>query len=471
MCALQTWSPPGKKSDEGRGVLIDYGRLNAYNEAHRSGRAPSEITNCFSRLLLPPLRPKLAKKKKKKEKKGKDASKYLTIRDLFEDRQQHEIHLYLGEIHKQDAEGGKKKKGGSEFSDLPTVTRPKIELFAEALWEKSTFKRTPAEREDMKQLLRELWPDELRDKVSPEVIDYLSGTIIAEKYRDRGMVISGNNGLCVLLSGSVRTRSPRHLRLDFDADEYAEAETPPVGGGRKLHVGEWFGALVPYANRKMSSGLMSCQVLSDECWIARIFPGDYERAVARHNKSILSDKIQLVQACPNYRNWSPHLLKILADAITIKRYRRGDVVLTYGKQPDHVILLRTGEVDVYKLLPVYGGTYRRVRVDRLEAGDTFGEASMIRAAPLTVLCVAAADRCEIGCLAASKCGDLGPTVRALLEQFTADYGHLDMAAVKRTMLQQECDKDWSRGKSQIVTSLMRRKNIMHGIGKWSGTCM
>jgi diguanylate cyclase (GGDEF)-like protein len=122
-----------------------------------------------------------------------------------------------------------------------------------------------------------------------------------------------------------------------------------------------------------------------------------------------------VRRSPLFSSFSGDELVAVIHSLRLHAYAPGQIVVSEGEPGDSLFVLASGSARVF----VEGPERRHREVRRLEAGDFFGEISLLTGSPRTATVVAAVE-CEV--LELDRAAVLGiaahhPTVRATIERF------------------------------------------------------
>ena len=125
-----------------------------------------------------------------------------------------------------------------------------------------------------------------------------------------------------------------------------------------------------------------------------------------------------VRLSPLFSSFSAEELVAVIHSLRLHAYSPGQIVVSEGEPGDSLFVLASGSARVY----VEGPERRHREVRRLEAGDFFGEISLLTGSPRTATVVATTD-CEV--LELDRAAVLGiaarhPAVRATIERFCRD---------------------------------------------------
>lgn len=78
----------------------------------------------------------------------------------------------------------------------------------------------------------------------------------------------------------------------------------------------------------------------------------------------------------------PYERDIIADALEVKKFEDGDVVVKQGEEGDIFYIISKGEVTVTQSRSIHGQTVGKpIEVTRLRKGDYFGELALITNKP------------------------------------------------------------------------------------------
>ncbi|XP_019638376.1 PREDICTED: cyclic nucleotide-binding domain-containing protein 1-like [Branchiostoma belcheri] len=371
----------------------------------------------------------------------------------------HDIRVHLSKLHREQRRENPQQQRQACIRTLRKILR------------KMPFERSAREHHMVYKGLQLF--STLADQVSNEVLKEMATVAKLDVWRETGVPVFGNQGLHLVLKGSVRPQTLPYIKLLSQVAEF-DCPTPIMEDiTPELGVGDCFGTLERVEGRESNSRILT--VLTQEpCEFLIIYGNDYKKVVEQLEHRDKSEKTQLVQACPVYQLWPRLAVGQLARIISWEQFDPNWVVVTEGSKAPFIAFIKSGEchvlreVEALHKLPNGQRVKKRkqVVVGRLKEFESFGEVSVLENVPFTCSVVTATP-VTMGVITEEKLSELDDTTRQLLLQSAApNFAHLSQDDIHDEYMSQEMKREWNEYKHGIVIESINALGIRPGYGKW-----
>ncbi|XP_078608136.1 cyclic nucleotide-binding domain-containing protein 1-like [Branchiostoma floridae x Branchiostoma japonicum] len=374
----------------------------------------------------------------------------------------HDIRIHLSKLHREQRRENPQQQRQACIRTLRKILR------------KMPFERSAREHHTVFKGLQLF--STMADQVSDEVLKEMATVAKLDVWRETGVPVFGNQGLHLILKGSVRPQTLPYIKLLSQVAEF-DCPTPILEDiTPELGVGDCFGTLERVEGRESNSRILT--VLTQEpCEFLIIYSNDYKKVVEQLEHRDKSEKTQLVQACPVYQLWPRLAVGQLARIISWEQFDPNWVVVTEGSKAPFIAFIKSGEchvlreVEALHKLPNGQRVKKRkqVVVGRLKEFESFGEVSILENMPFTCSVVTATP-VSMGVITEEKLSELDDTTRQLLLQSSApNFAHLSQDDIHDEYMSQEMKREWNEYKHGIVIESINALGIRPGYGKWKKT--
>ncbi|XP_078690251.1 cyclic nucleotide-binding domain-containing protein 1-like [Branchiostoma floridae x Branchiostoma belcheri] len=371
----------------------------------------------------------------------------------------HDIRVHLSKLHREQRRENPQQQRQACIRTLRKILR------------KMPFERSAREHHTVYKGLQLF--STMSDQVSDEVLKEMATVAKLDVWRETGVPVFGNQGLHLVLKGSVRPQTLPYIKLLSQVAEF-DCPTPIMEDiTPELGVGDCFGTLERVEGRESNSRILT--VLTQEpCEFLIIYGNDYKKVVEQLEHRDKSEKTQLVQACPVYQLWPRLAVGQLARIISWEQFDPNWVVVTEGSKAPFIAFIKSGEchvlreVEALHKLPNGQRVKKRkqVVVGRLKEFESFGEVSVLENVPFTCSVVTATP-VTMGVITEEKLSELDDTTRQLLLQSAApNFAHLSQDDIHDEYMSQEMKREWNEYKHGIVIESINALGIRPGYGKW-----
>ncbi|KAK7118602.1 hypothetical protein R3I94_022180 [Phoxinus phoxinus] len=284
-------------------------------------------------------------------------------------------------------------------------------------------------------------------------------TVTTVETWDRGQIIFGHNGFCLILKGSVKPFSHETIKED------QAASTIAAGGS--------FGSCEP-VNAIDGDANIQCVLTLETCEILKISRSGYEKV----KKDILAQdhhvKMSLIQGCQLYLHWPKLSINHLVDSIQLKTFPANQVLVKEGKICPFVAFIGRGDCNILqdvgslkKTVDKKGCRIRFVLVGKLGPKQSFGEVSILLNQPSPCTIITATE--VHGGIIQPEClkGLDSVTTSLILQTAQPMCGKLSEEEVMKEFLTQERMKKWEHEKSKILSDALFYNGVHPGRGKWT----
>ncbi|CAM4723460.1 unnamed protein product [Leuciscus chuanchicus] len=275
-------------------------------------------------------------------------------------------------------------------------------------------------------------------------------TVTTVETWDRGQIIFGHNGFCLILKGSVKPFRHETIKEDRVASMIA------VGGS--------FGSCEP-VNYIDGDANIQCVLTLKTCEILKISRSGYKKV----KKDFLAQdhhvKMYLIQGCQLYLHWPKLSINHLVDSIQLKTFPANQVLVKEGKICPFVAFIGREECNIHqdvgslrKTVDKKGCRIRFVLVGKLGPKQSFGEVSILLNQPSPCTVITATE--VHGGIIQPECLkglDSVTTTSLILQTAQPMCGKLSEEEVMKEFLTQERMKKWEHEKGVLFMENAQRE--------------
>lgn len=413
---------------------------------------------------------------------GKKEVKMLEVNEnppsIYDDPLLHDIRIYTNQERK-----GRNVKELADEEDLVVRRAEVMDTVVNLMTAKPCFERNRSENKALASALEFLWPPKLVHALQcldgvKSILPDLVTVAALEVYPETGQTVFGNQGLRLVLTGSLKPQTVPYLCVDMKPDDDERTFRTPTPllkrKSMKIMPGAWLGTLRKIEGRDVNSKILTA-VTTEPTQLLKIGVADYTRILEKIKMRLENHSVSVIQACAPYKLWPNMSLKKLAKHIEWQKLAVNSVIVNEGDVAPSICIMKKGSCDIYKhvhaikILPngARHKVVKSVHIGVMNEGDSFGEHSVINSEPFTCSVVTSTP-CELGVIPAEKLDELDATTKALLVQSTqARFEDIDEEEVHKRFIKQEMDDDWVKTKQNILLSTLNYCGIQPGYGKWA----
>ncbi|XP_065065170.1 cyclic nucleotide-binding domain-containing protein 1-like [Rhopilema esculentum] len=318
--------------------------------------------------------------------------------------------------------------------------------------------------------------------ISRKVLQKLVTTAYLEKW-EANFTVFGDSGLYLIIKGACApypaAETPKVPAIQREDSEIlfddVTMESPSSKRMYTLTVGDHFGRLEHTDDsEEFASGILSVTTL-ENCELLRFASTSYERVAKQVKDAEYNDKVQLAQSCTLFKDWPNLSLKRISEILRWAEVPAGETLALEGNVSSTIYFIKSGVCQLKKTLSVAFTTPDGRKVKRrkevvtgtLEAGDSFGEKSLMLNQPIeqsvvseTALLVATIELEDVQ--------GLDEVTRALFLQTCEASGTATAeASIKKKYVEKQVELEWKSKKEAILNDVLYHNGIVPGYSKWS----
>ncbi|XP_063720645.1 cyclic nucleotide-binding domain-containing protein 1-like [Symsagittifera roscoffensis] len=302
-----------------------------------------------------------------------------------------------------------------------------------------------------------------------------------DTYKEEDMTVFGNQGLFMVLRGSLSPLTLPSIRRQRDKeggeDTLFRQPTPLLKDPREftIGVGECFGTLYSLPDRSVNSRVLSAMTCQPGVELLKISSSAFENLIKKMNAADHMEKLSLLRKCEQYSQWPQMSLEEIAHVLEWVTFPKDEMLVEENRVAPFIGIVASGTCKAYRTIDtmhklITGKRERRVKrmlIGELGEGLSMGEISVIEDMNSTCS-IHTATPVLMAIITPRKLRDLNPVTVSLIQQSNKPtFGHVDSEWLKDEYIRSESEREWRQFKRQIVTSSIREAQIHPGTGKWT----